>query len=401
MNILPIISYSNYYRTQISPKHNNCVTSTIQNNSVSFGQALKFRDIFMDQLKKTSRKAQVQEYSNLFSAASSSIAKRLESKGVTYHETYNSISPIKSEDSYWSKVQRSGLDVRDEIRRTFFCKNAYDLTVLEDIIKQYNDLGYAISPINIPVEKMVEKGYTPSKSELKKGFVELPDMDIRFDRNNIAKFVPTLNGYISEPQKSGYEDIQLRFIKKSDQKNPNPIKHELIIIFGENYAKAKHFESEKIYKYIRQLNELKFYRSTKSEGLKKRTGEYIDAIKTKLNLGISQKLFASANSLDVKKIDNEMLINVSEQEIKELGKYFNKLREKGHNYYEIAEQRAKTPARLKKIKQEHEADSKLLAYIRKNLEESITFFNEKKYFKNLPSLDEIIAELEARKKMSS
>ncbi len=403
MNILPINNFQIYsgIQTKTIKKETSPTVTSPMCNMVSFGQAQKFGDFFLHQLKKTSRKMQVQENSNLFSAASSSIAKSLEGKGVTYNEAYNSISPIKSEDSYWSKVQRSGFDVRDEIRRTFFCKNAYDLTVLEDIINKYSDLGYAISPINIPVEKMVEKGYVPSKSELKKGFVELPDIDIRLDRNNIAKFVPTLNGYISEPQKSGYEDIQLRFIKKSDTRNPNPIKHELIIIFGENYAKAKHFESEKIYKYTRQLNELKFYRSTKSEGLKKRTGEYIDAIKTKLNLGISQKLFASANSLDVKKIDNEMLINVSEQEIKELVKYFNKLREKGHNYYEIAEQRAKTPARLKKIKQEHEADSKLLAYIRKNLEESITFFNEKRYFKSMPSLDEIIAELEARKKMSN
>ena len=389
MKILPITNYQNHNKIQSVPRYSNStVTSPIQNNYVSFGQAQRFADIFLYQLKKPSRKKQVLEHSNLFSAASSSIAKKLEDRGVMYNEIYNSISPIKSEDSYWSKVQRSGFDVRDEIRRTFFCNNAYDLTVLKDIIKEFDDFGYLIAPINIPVEKMVEKGYSPSKSEFKKGFVELPDIDIRLDSDKITKFVPELNSYISKPQKSGYEDIQLRFVTKSDvkEKEPNPIKHELIIIFGDNYAKAKHYESEKIYKFTRQLDEMKFYRNTKSEGLKKRTGEYIDAIKTKLNLRISQNLFASANSLDVKNIDNEMLINVSEQEMKELSKYFSKLKEKGHKYYEIAEQRAKTPARLKKIKQEHETDSKLLAEIRKNLEESIAFFNEKKYFKNLPDI---------------
>lgn len=387
MKILPITNYQNFNKIQSVPRHSNSnATSPLQNNSVSFGQAQKFADIFIDHLKKPSRLAKLEKASNMFDAVTSHIAKKLETRGVIYNEKYNSISPIKSLESTLSKVQRSGsFDVPDQIRRTFFCSNAYDLSILEDIIKGYAECDFALNKIDIPVEKMIEKGYSPSKAELKKGVVQLPDLDIRLDRDKITKFIPELNGYISKPQSSGYEDIQIRFINVND-KEPNPIKHELIIIFGENYAKAKHYESEKIYKFTRQLSELKFYKNTKSESLKKRTSEYIDAIKTKLNLRVSQNLFASANSLDVKNIDNEMLINVSEQEMKELSKYFSKLREKGHTYYEIAEQRAKTPARLKKIKQEHETDSKLLAEIRKNLEESIAFFNEKKYFKNLPDI---------------
>ncbi len=390
MKILPITNYTNYNRFQNKPVKNNAgTTSPVQNHYVSFGQAQKFADILLNHLKEPRRKQQMQEYSNLFSAVTTLIAKKLKDIGVEYNEVYNNISPIKSLESTWSKINRSGsMDIRDQIRRTLFCNNAYDLSALENIIKEYNDCGYVIAPINIPVEKMIEKGYIPSKSELKKGFVELPDLDIRMDRDKITKFVPELNGYISKPQMSGYEDIQMRFINKNDTKKPNPIKHELIIIFGDNYAKAKHYESEKIYKYTRQLDELKFYKNTKSEGLKKRTSEYIDAIKTKLNSCISTNLFSSAKSLDVTNINNDIPLNALEnaEQMKSLNIYFAKLREKGHNYYKIAEQRAKTDARRARITKSHEADSKLLAEIKKNLEESIEFFNKNKYFKNLPDI---------------
>lgn len=386
MKILPLINYQNYNnkinRTPSAVQTN--VTTPIQRSAVTFSGYQNLGEIFLQQLQKPSRLAELQKASNMFDAITSHVAKKLENSGVSYNEKYNSISPIKSFKSTWSKIQRSGsFDVPDQIRRTLFCKNSYDLSVLKDIIKEYGECDYILAPIDVPVDKMVEHGYIPSKAELKKGFVTLNDLDIRMDRDKITKFIPELNSYISKPQGSGYEDIQMRFINKNEKKS-NPIKHEVIILFGDNYAKAKHYESEKIYKFARQLDELKFYKNTKSETLKQRTKDYITAIKSKLSLGISKKLFESANSLDVSNIDNEMLINVSEQELKELNKYFTKLREKGHKYYELAEQRAKSPARLKKIKAEHEADSKLLAEIKKNLEESIAFFNEKQYFKNLP-----------------
>ena len=122
--------------------------------------------------------------------------------------------------------------------------------------------------------------------------------------------------------------------------------------------------------------------------MKKRTGEYIDAIKTKLNSCISTHLFSSAKSLDVTKINNDIPLNALEdaEQMKSLNMYFAKLREKGHNYYKFAEQRAKTDARRARIAKNHEADSKMLAEIKKNLEESIEFFNKNKYFKNLPDI---------------
>lgn len=385
MKILPISNYQSYNKVKNVPiSRQSVVTAPRQNNAITFSGYQNLGEIFMHQLQKPTRLAELQKASNMFDAITSHVAKKLEGSGVIYNEEYNSISPIKSFKSTWSKIQRSGsFDVPDQIRRTLFCKNSYDLSVLKDIIKEYGECDYVLAPINVSVEKMVEHGYVPSKAELKKGFVVLNDLDIRMDRDKITKFVPELNGYISKPQGSGYEDIQMRFINKNSK---TPIKHEVIILFGDNYAKAKHYESEKIYKFARQFDELRFYRNTKSENLRQRTKDYITAIKSKLSLGISKKLFESANCLDVSNIDNEMLINVSEQELKELGKYFTKLREKGHMFYELAEQRAKTPARLKKIKEDHEADSKLLAEIRKNLEESIAFFNEKKYFKNLPEM---------------
>ena len=51
------------------------------------------------------------------------------------------------------------------------------------------------------------------------------------------------------------------------------------------------------------------------------------------------------------------------------------------------EKRAKTPKRTNYIKKKREEDAKLLTQIQKNLLESIEFFNEKKYLKNLDDLD--------------
>lgn len=87
--------------------------------------------------------------------------------------------------------------------------------------------------------------------------ITVPDLDIRLENvsEQVTKLDPHLRYSISKPQKSGYEDIQMRFIRDFDKKK-NPIQHELIILFGPHYSKAKHDESKYVYDALRKFDEL-------------------------------------------------------------------------------------------------------------------------------------------------
>ena len=125
-----------------------------------------------------------------------------------------------------------------------YCKNIYDLSVLkEQIIPEFAQRGFLLAPKEVSLEKLESTGYIPTKTEQKRGYVIKRDLDIRLDNEQITKTVPEYASYISKPQDSGYEDIQLRFIRSYDTKE-NPLQHELIIIPGENYAKAKHINKQ-------------------------------------------------------------------------------------------------------------------------------------------------------------
>ena len=109
-------------------------------------------------------------------------------------------------------------------------------------------------------------------------------------------------------------------------------------------------------------------------------------IKSTLSSNISEKLFESAKNIDVYGINTDMQINISEGDIANIKKYFSMIKAEGKKYYDLAEQRARSPQRLKKLKKEHEQDSKKLAEIQKALLESIEFFNKTKTFKKLPEI---------------
>ncbi len=355
-------------------------------DTVSFKMAPNTgRDIIEHQIGKKINSKAMQNLANTFLRILDSIALELKDLGIEFIKAYSEKSCIKSKDAWMSKIMRSGkLRIPDGIRATLFCKNAYDLSILKKIIEMLESCNYEIVEIEHPISKAALFNHIPTKTETKNGIFKVKDIDIRFDKNDITNSLPEFTNYISKPQKSGYEDIQIRFVNKTDKRK---IQHELIIIPGKNYARAKHYESEKIYKYTRMLDELNFYKNTKDEESRNKIQVNIDSIKFILNLEISQKLFKSAKNADVYNINNNLLISLSEQDITQIKKYFAALKTECKKYYDSIEKRAKTPKRTNYIKKKHEEDTKLLTQIQKNILESIEFFNEKKYLKNLDDLD--------------
>ena len=387
MRILPAINYkiSPIHYQPIAKSDNRAVQTQPAHNNVSFCGPSTIADAYMGQLIKPHNINRLKRLSTTYLDIIESVAATLKAHGTDFDRAYCEKSPIKSPEACISKVARSGnLKMPDQIRATLLCKNAYDLSILnEHIIPAFAERGFVLAPIDVPIDEIVEKGYIPTKAELKKGTVKRKDLDIRLDKEQITHIPAEYSNYISQAESSGYEDIQMRFVRDYDKKD-SPVLHELIIIFGKEYSKAKYYESEKIYKYTRTLKELHFLNETKNENKKTITKRYIALIKSILSSGISKKLFESAKNLDIYNIDNSMLINVSEQDILEIKKFISHIRAEARDYYDFAEKRAKSPKRIKMLKKQRDEDANLLTQFQNKIMESIDFFNNVQYFNKLP-----------------
>ena len=109
-------------------------------------------------------------------------AEKLKAKGMpfSFDMEYNSQFPVKSRKSYESKVERSkSFTVYDPIRDTVYCSDPYDLSNLEAFLQEQRASGYIVAPIDVPIEKMMKKGYIPTPEEIESGIktVKVPDID--------------------------------------------------------------------------------------------------------------------------------------------------------------------------------------------------------------------------------
>ena len=387
MRILPANNYriSPIHYQPIAKSDNRSAQTQPAYNNVSFCGPVTIADAYMGQLKKPHNVDRLKRLATTYLDIIESVAAKLKAYGTDFDRAYCEKSPIKTPESCMSKVNRSGsLKMPDQIRATLFCKNAYDLSILNDhIIPAFAERGFVIAPIEVPIDELVEKGYIPTKSELKRGTVKRKDIDIRLDNEQITHIPAEYSNCISQPQVSGYEDVQIRFVRDYDKKE-SPVLHELIIIFGNEYSKAKYYESQKIYNITRDLKKLHFLKETRNENKKTITKRYITLINSILSSGVSKKLFESAKNLDIYNIDNNMLINVSEQDILEIKKFISHIRAEARDYYEFAEKRAKSQKRIKILKKQRDEDANLLTQFQNNIMESIDFFNNVQYFNKLP-----------------
>ena len=172
------------------------------------------------------------------------ITSELQSKGynISLDIVDSKAHMVKGKDSFVSKLKRSGESPMDRIRFTSYSEDVYDMKFVSDLISAFKARSWDLY-------------MAPDKVSGRKVLSRKPDFDIRLDhvKQDTVKHLPEyLRGCIGKPQKSGYEDIQMRLVDTLDgSKDVTPI--ELLIVFGKNYSKAKHDESYYVYDISRAL----------------------------------------------------------------------------------------------------------------------------------------------------
>ena len=150
--------------------------------------------------------------------------------------------------------------VRDGMRATMYMPNA--ATGYEKIVKEMEALGY----------KLADTFAEDSKGFMIIGKDGMPIM---------TKDIAIRMGEKAQP--SGYEDVQMRFIKKGKI-------FELIILPGPNYHAVKEMEHKAVYEPIRKYKELGFTKDTGSD-------KVIDGIKKEVR-SVTGRLYKDAEMRD-------------------------------------------------------------------------------------------------------
>lgn len=383
------------------------MAAPLASDSVSFGAAAKLvptykvakprkqfkpacntvTDIMEDSYKKDVEK-RLSSAATTFLDMAEAIAIKLKDKGVSFDRKYAEKNVIKSPESYSSKIKRSrSFEVLDKIRTTLYVENPYDVSLLlDDILPEIKERGYEIAENYTNLSGLLAKGYVPSPEELIQGKKLIPDIDLRLADlgNDAARVVLQYPYAIGHPTKSGYEDIQLRLVKHLDN-DKDPIQHELIILFGPNYAKAKHIESKRIYTPMREYDELLYKHFLKGDtDSSLLVARYIDLISKMFRGKISEKLYENAKNKDFYKIADEISINVKDEDITTFQTYsanlFNKLRA---CYSELRKQNKGNTELLAEINRAARKDEKLLSTNFMALQNTLEYFKSGAYKKDL------------------
>ncbi|MCQ2739307.1 MAG: hypothetical protein MJ237_03675 [bacterium] len=286
----------------------------------------------------SSNYTEVQQMANQYMNILEAVASKLKNVNVSFDREYSESNSVKSIKSVMSKIARSGsLLVPDQIRATLFIKNPYDLSILfNKVLPELENSEYLPAQIDVPVKEVTKKtDYIPKSSEIKKGSVKMPDIDIRLRNTEDEPLIGIPSGkkcLCSGAKPNGYEDIQIRLINKNSKiKN---LQHELIILMGPEYAKAKEYESENIYGNVRRFKQLHIATvptSTNKNVLE--ASRYADLITKLLQDEISSKLFSNAKNIDYYNINLKDPINITPEKITLLENYFISLEKAVIRYY--------------------------------------------------------------------
>lgn len=405
MNILSIgnINYPKYFNNDNQVKAGNNqyfglkLSQPIQQDTVSFKAKVA-------ETMKIKQSGRFNRISTQFLDNLAAIAEKFKDRGVSFCREYCEINSVKSEDSCKSKIARSSsFDIRDQIRATLFIKDMTDMKLLNDILKEFELRELILHEDPVPIEDMIAKGYMPKKKD--GDIIKVPDLDIRLNegRENIVDLPENLRYSWSKAQKSGYEDIQMRLVRKYDPDKENPVKHELLILTGENYAIAKHREYKGIYSITRKLDALSI---TKRQDDKnphlKIVKRYIDLIKQLCSSEISQKLYENAKNKDVYGIENTIPIKVSDKDIETLKEYFKELRKNAEAYYiEAKKMRAGNQRAQIQLSKEMKQTLQALEPIEQELIASVKKVNKGKFPTTMEELiQELTEEKEAKEKLA-
>ena len=312
-----------------------------------------------------------------------SVAFKLKDNGFSFDRAYCELHPVKSAKSSKSKIVRSSsFKVPDQIRATLYCNDPYDLNKLNLLLGEMKKRGYVLANADLSLDEMRKRAYPLNGEDalnIAKVF-RIPDLDIRLeDAAENRHLLPNELRYsIGKPQKSGYEDIQMRFVRDFDKKK-NPVMHELIILFGPNYSLAKHIESDKVYGNLRQFSELNLdFNEIAANPHAIKAKRYIDLIQQMFRGKVSEKLFLNAKNKDLYDITEEIPITFSEADIQMCDSYFSGFNDRMNSCYKDLKAAAKSsPSALKQLNSDLRHDRALVKSIQEKLKETIEYFNHK------------------------
>ena len=364
----------------IQPKYRN----TLASDTVSFSgvSTSKVSDFIEAQVGADSPR--LMRIATTYLDVLESVALKLKDYGFSFDRVYCERAPVKSPESYTSKIVRSGkFKVPDTIRATLYCKNPYDLSLLNDVLlPEMKKRGYVLADTEMSIEDLVKRGYIPTEEELKNPSMQkiVPDLDIRLEdvSEQVLKLDPELRYSIGKPQKSGYEDIQMRFIRDFDKKK-TPVQHELLIIFGSHTAVSKHEESQRVYTFLRDFGKLRVDLGNNTVGSHSyRANRYIDLINRMFRGKVSEKLFLNAKNKDLYDISEEASISFSDTDIAVFENYFTGLRDRINSVYSEAKKAATVSDTAKKqLSKDLRYDRALITKIHDGLRETIEHYNYK------------------------
>lgn len=317
-----------------------------------------------------------------------SVAFKLKDRGFSFDRAYCELSPVKSSKASKSKVIRSGtFKVPDQIRATIYCDDPYNLDKLNLLLAEMKKRGYVLAETDMPIKDLIKRGYIPTAQEAENLNARkiIPDLDIRLEdkvSEQITKLPPELRYSIGKPQKSGYEDIQMRFIRDFDPKK-NPVQHELIVLFGPNYSFAKHAESTDVYSSLRLFDELHMPIAKEKDGSNAHKAErYIDLIKQMFRGKVSEKLFLNAKNKDLYDIQDEVPITFSETDISLFENYFNGLKARVSGAYNDAKKSTDVASIKRQLTKDAKSDREKIETIQTTLRATIEKYNYQAGLKN-------------------
>ena len=350
---------------------------------------------------------------------------------------------VKDPHTAAKKVLRSGtFKVPDIIRQTAFCKDPYVFDNLLYLLGQMQTCRYVLDEVPMKMSKLIKRGYIPieeenmvraylakpddkaiKKNTLKffkeKGYYsyeiknlldnlkkldhlpskqefydefekvskKVPDLDIRLKSDMISpeeikKLPEDLRYCIGKPQGSGYEDIQMRFIRSQVKDKSKQVPHELIVLFGENYYDAKTRESHFVYSHLRKFKELtvnRYFDNEKYNIETKKAKSYIELIEEIFRGKISRKEFINGKNIDYMGDNNASKISFTKDDTTLLKGYIEGLIEEIKKPYNKAIK--STPKNKRRsLRLSKDADITQIRKIHEDLKETIQAYNSDKAY---------------------
>ena len=327
------------------------------------------------------------------------IADKYASRGVSFDEDYCAPAVVKSTDSFISKFLRCG-ESYDRVRSTLFIENPYDFKLIREILDDLELRNYFVRPMTQKVNGRK---------------VSVPDFDIRLGGvtpEDTAVLGEDLAKCIGKPQKSGYEDIQIRLVDTSStRKDAPPL--EVLMLYGKNYAMAKHDESYYSYDIRRMLDNLLHISKVENPGVNTpayRVQNNTGIIGSILSNNIAKPLFFNAKNKDyfheslqmpvelskgtcdvlkglLNSIENKISMHYRAEAAKvkssDYDSELEKLIQKTEDYLErkdktiyIADIRKMRRTLLEKIKTERQEDLAIIAKVKDRLNETIAKYGK-------------------------